>query len=156
MSLLQRIQVLPLDVLDKGYGNGCLIGNPADDRRDQAESGHLRCPPATLPGDDFVSLRLTESSGIQRPNHYGLNDTLGLDRIRQFLQGFGPHVEARLVASTLQEVERQLGQLLAIRSRCGDRRVSSGDRGCARGSLAQEVRQAPAQRGFFVDHGGGS
>src|SRR2546429_479797 len=56
--LLERIEVLALDVLDEGDGDRSLIRDVADDRRDLREPGHLRGAPAPLAGDDLVALRL--------------------------------------------------------------------------------------------------
>ena len=54
--LLQRIQVLALNVLDERHRDRRLIGHIADDRRYFRDSRHLRRAPAALAGDDFVAL----------------------------------------------------------------------------------------------------
>ena len=52
--LLERVQVLALNVLDQRDRDGGLVGNVADDGRDRLQARHLRGPPAALAGHDLV------------------------------------------------------------------------------------------------------
>ena len=90
-------------------------GDDADDGRDVVQAGHLGRPPATLARDDLVADRLAGLLGRQRPHDDRLHDALGADRIGQLLQALGPHVEPRLVAPALQQVDRQARQFFVAR-----------------------------------------
>ena len=46
-----------------------------------------------------------------RPHHDRLHDALGADRVGQFVERLGPHVEAWLIAAALQQIQRQVRQL---------------------------------------------
>ena len=60
--LLERVQVLALDVLDEGERDGMLVVDAPQHRRDLVQARHLRGAPAALAGDDLVALRLALGS----------------------------------------------------------------------------------------------
>src|SRR5689334_184917 len=76
--LLQRIEILTLDVLDERHGDGRLIGDVTDDGRNVTEPGHLRGAPAPLAGDDLVALGLAVDGGLERAHDYRLHHALRL------------------------------------------------------------------------------
>ena len=61
--LLERVQVLALDVLDQGERDGVLVVDAPQHGRDLVQARHLRGAPAALAGDDLVALRL---AGLRR------------------------------------------------------------------------------------------
>src|SRR5262249_9252277 len=142
--LLEWVEVLTLYVLDERDRDGGLIGDVTDDGRDVGEPGHRRRPPAPFSGDDLVALRLAVDRGLERTHHDRLHDPLRLDGVGEFSERLGPHVDARLVTSPLQEIERQLGQLLPHGH--GRRHGGGG------GARAEQIREAAAERGFPVHH----
>jgi len=52
-GLFQRVEILPLEILGDGHGQGRDIVERPDDRRDMRETGKLGGSPATLPGTDL-------------------------------------------------------------------------------------------------------
>lgn len=54
LRLFQRIQVLPLEVLDEGNFHGLLVGNFPDDDGDFVQPQHPCRTPAAFAGDDLV------------------------------------------------------------------------------------------------------
>ncbi len=130
-GLLERVQVLALDVLDERHRDRGFVGHDADDGRDVVQAGHLRGPPATLARDDLVADRLAGLLGGERAHHDRLHDALGADRVGEFLQAFGTHVEARLVAAALQQVDRDAREFLVARRGRDRRRGLGADVPCA-------------------------
>jgi hypothetical protein len=111
--LLQRIQVLALDILDKRHRDGRLIGDVPDNGRNFLEPRHLRSAPAALACDDLVALRaLNLADG---PCNDGLDDTLRPDRRREVLERILANIDARLVLAALQQVDGQLTQAIRMR-----------------------------------------
>src|SRR5690606_7569984 len=104
--LLERVQVLALDVLDQGHRDRGLVRDVADDGRHDLEARHLRGPPAPLAGDDLVAD--LAAAVAQRPHDDRLHDALRADRLGELGQGLLAHVDARLVLAALQQVDRQL------------------------------------------------
>ena len=80
-SLLQWIQVLPLDIFDQRHRQCRFIGYGANQSRHLGKSGQLGCTPSSFAGNDFV---LTVTN---RAHQYRLHDTLRLDRFCEFGQG---------------------------------------------------------------------
>ena len=56
LRLLDRVQLLALDVLDEGQLEEVLVRDLAHRDRDRGEAGRLRRPEAPLPRDDLVAL----------------------------------------------------------------------------------------------------
>src|ERR1039457_2679849 len=119
-----------------------------DDGRNLAQAGKLRRAPAPLAGDDLVALRLPLRADIEGAHDDGLYDSLNSNGIRKLLERLLPQIGARLIAAALQEVERKLGQFLALRgfisARCG------GYAACRGGS--QQIRESAAKSGSLLDH----
>jgi len=100
VGLLNRVEILALDILDQRHGNGGLIGDIPHQGGHLVEASHLGGAPATFPGDDFVAV------WSQRTHHNGLHDALAADRLGQLLEGFRVHIAARLVFATLEKFYR--------------------------------------------------
>ena len=143
---LQRIQVLALNVLDERNGDCRLIGNLADNGWDLGKARQLRRTPTPLTGNDLVAPRRAIRR-LQRSYDDRLDDALRANRIRKLLQSLRAHIRAGLVAPTLQEVERKLGQFLARAHPVG-----RGGRHAARGGWAQQIRESPPECGSLVHH----
>ena len=79
-SFLNRIQVLPLNILDQADLYDLLLGILFHDDRHFFHSRHLRGPPSSLPGDDLIVV-------LSLPYKDGLDHAKLLDRIRQFQEG---------------------------------------------------------------------
>ncbi len=152
--LFERIEVLALNVLDERDRDRCLVGNVPDDGRDLPQPRHLCRPPAALTRDDLVALCLAGSGRSDRPDHDRLHHALRLDGVGQLLQRFRPHVHPGLVAAPLQQIERQLRQLLARRGNCGRRGGRCrGNLGHVRRGPAEQVSQTATERGLLLHHG---
>ena len=52
--LLERVELLTVQVLQQGVAQHDVVGGVADDRRDATEPGLARCPPASLAHDELV------------------------------------------------------------------------------------------------------
>ena len=74
LRLLERIQVLALDVLDQRERERRLIGNVLHERRDLAQPCLLRRAPAALAGDDL------EAAAIDGPHEDRLHHPLLANR----------------------------------------------------------------------------
>jgi hypothetical protein len=157
---LERVQVLALDVLDERHRDGGFIGHAPDDGGHGLEARDLGRAPPAFARDDLVALRLARCGTVHRTHDDGLHDALRLDRRRQLFQGFLAHVHARLVFAPLQQIDREIGQLIARKLR--GRRCRSVWRGCRpRGGfrpprdLSQQGLEAAAHDRFLRAHGGG-
>jgi len=71
-SGLNRIQILPLNVLDEGDFEQPVVWDVAYDNRNLIELGKLRGPPPALPGDELVAI-------AQLPDHQRLDYAIGAD-----------------------------------------------------------------------------
>jgi hypothetical protein len=108
--LLERVEVLALDVLDERHGERGLVGNLAHQHRHFVQAGELRSAPAPFAGDDLVA------AAVDRAHQDRLHDALRLDRGGQLVQRLLVHVRARLVLAGLQVVDAQ--GVLAPAARC--------------------------------------
>ena len=142
--LLERVQVLALDVLDEGERDGVLVVDAPQHRRDLVQARHLRGAPAALAGDDLVALRLARRRRADRAHDDRLDDALGLDRVREVRERFLAHVHARLVLAARQEVHGDLQELLARRRRARLR---------PRLGFAEQRLEPAPQPAFLVAHG---
>ncbi|MNM79664.1 hypothetical protein D3C81_916040 [compost metagenome] len=138
-GLLDRIEVLALDVLDQRHGDRRLVADLAHQRRNAFQAGQLAGAPAAFAGDDLVAL------AIDRAHHDRLHQPLAADRVGQLLECLRVHVAARLVLATLQQVQRQLLQFIARRP---DRLILQG---VDAGATEQGV-QATAESAFLHSH----
>ena len=80
-GLLQRIQVLPLQVFHQGQLLGLPVVGLHHPDGDVGESRQAAGPPAPLPGDDLIE------PGVQPPDGDGLEQAVLGDGFRQLLQG---------------------------------------------------------------------
>ena len=101
-GLLQRVQVLALDVLDQGQGQGVLVTDFLDDDRYRLQLGERRGAETPFAGDDLVA------PVVDGTDHQGLQQAMLMDRVRQLLQGGFVHAGAGLVAPGLQQVQGDL------------------------------------------------
>ena len=137
-GFFQRVQVLALDVLDQGQGQGVLVADFLDDDRHRLELGQRCGAEAPFASDDLVA------PIVDRADHQGLQQTMLMDRVRQLLQGGFVHAGTGLVAPGLQQVQGHLADaFLGGGGRTGgDRSRLRGNRGR---SLIQHRAIAPQQ-----------
>ncbi len=130
--LLDRIQVLALDVLDQRDRDGRLVRDVAHDGRDRVQARELCGAPAALARDDLVT-RLAVALRRQRPHDDRLDDALRFDRLGELRERVVAHVDARLVAAALEEVDGHLAERGLGRRRAALNR----SRLCARGATSR-------------------
>ena len=135
LGLLDRVEVLALEVLDEGGGERVGVAERADEARHLGEAGRLGGAPAALAGDDL------EAGGIggMRAHQDGLEDAAGADRFRELGLGRLVHAAARL------ERVRARGR----RSAAPGRRRRAGGRGDGIGGVAHQGGEAAAEAGRF-------
>ena len=109
LGLLQRGQVLPLQVLYQRQLPHLGVIRLYYDRRDLAQSGHPAGPPAPLPRDDLI-----HPAG-QRAHHHRLQNTMLPDGIRQLRQRVRLKGLSRLVLIGLNIGDAQRHQAAALR-----------------------------------------
>ena len=132
--LLERIQIFALDILDqrnRRRGFGIQFTNH---RRHLLQTRQLRRTPATFTGDQLVMISF-------RSKDYGLHDTLRTNRISQFLQRLLIEVLPWLKATSLNLLDIDLDQAIAM--------------GLGTGNLfeiSDQGTQSPAQSLFFLSH----
>src|SRR5437868_7338695 len=90
VSLLERVEVLALDILDQRKFRGRRIVDLADDRRNAVEPRPLRRPPAALASDDHIILAVG-------PKQDRLEDAAQPDRLGELVERFLVELDARLV-----------------------------------------------------------
>ena len=95
LRLLERIQVLALDVLDQCHGQRGRVVDWLDQHRYQVEPSKLRGTEAPFARDDLVL------TGIDRPHEDRLHDALYFDRFGEFGQCLRIHLCARLILAGL-------------------------------------------------------
>ncbi len=118
--LLQRREVLALQVLDDRDLQRDVVVELLDERRDGRQPGHPRRPPATLAGHQLELVRPA------RPDEDGLEDAVFTDRGGQLLEGGHLELEARILGVGLDPVDRDVSntaRLAALgREEADDRR----------------------------------
>src|SRR5690606_34816193 len=122
--LLQRVELLPVQVLHEGVTEQVVVAGVADDRRDGLQPGHLGRPPAALAHDELV---LVLTARRRRAGGDRLQETDGADRLGELRQGLLVEVLARLARVDRDGADGQFGE------------VGAGDRlqlPCRRGSVA--------------------
>ena len=124
-----------LDVFDQRHRDRGFIGHDAHDGGDVVQASHLRRAPAALTRDDLVARGLAGSLGCERPHDDRLDHPLRANGIRELLQALGPHVHARLVTPSLQEVDGYACELLVTR-RGGSRGLDNFERRAVRNRRA--------------------
>ena len=137
-GFFQRVQVLALDVLNEGQGEGVLIADFLDDDGNRLELGERSGTETPFAGDDLVA------PVVDRADHQGLQQTMLMDRVRQLLQGGFVHAGTGLVAPGLEQVQGHLADAF-LGGGCrvdGDRGRLGGNRGWG---LIQHRAIAPQQ-----------
>ena len=90
-----RVEVFPLQVFNQTHCQRGFVADVFDDDGNLGQPGQLAGAPAAFSGDQFV----LRQSVLAHDNR--LNNALGFDGLRQFLQCFVIHLHARLVTSGL-------------------------------------------------------
>src|SRR6185295_14955132 len=99
LRLLDRIEVLALDILDQGDLERLLVAELADDGGDLVQPRALRRAPAPLAGDDLEAVAV-------RANDDRLDDAARLDGGGELDQGLLLEDAARLAGMRLDACER--------------------------------------------------
>jgi hypothetical protein len=113
LRLLERIEVLALDVLDQRHRRGGLVGHVLHEHRHFVEAGNACGTHAALAGDDLEAL------GPDRSHEHRLHHALRLDALGQLVERAFVHARARLVLAGLQLVEAQRVRRVSHRHRDG-------------------------------------
>ena len=144
-GLLNGVEILALDVLDQGHRHGGLVTDLPHHCGDGGKAGPLGTAPAALAGDDLVAV------DPEPPHQQRLDDALGADRVRQFLQRLLVHVPPGLIAAALEEFDGKLQQAGGPGwNRHGRVRRFRRPRRGGLPHVAQQGAQALAQSGFFL------
>ena len=122
-GLLDRVEVLALEVLDDGDLHRLLVGDLADDGGDGGFAGALGGEPAALAGDEL------EASGVLADGD-GLDDAGDLDGVGEFVEGDFVEVGAGLVGIAVDELDGNVadeftGGLLGEGGVSGDGRLDA-------------------------------
>jgi hypothetical protein len=105
LRLLQRVQVLALQVLDQRHHRGGLVGHLAHQHRHFFEPGQARGAHAAFAGDDLVAPLGRRADG---PHQHRLHHALRLDALGQLVERALVHARAWLVLAGLQAFELQV------------------------------------------------
>jgi hypothetical protein len=148
LRLLQRVEVLALDVLDQRHRHHGAVVDRAHHRRDLPQARLLRSAPAAFAGDDLVTHATAVATDFA--DHDRLDHALRLDRLGQLVELGRVHAGTRLELARLQPGHRQPQQRLA--------RLRFQRRDLGRGLGSQQGFQAAAQaallrRGRLGTHG---
>ena len=101
--LLQRVQILALDILDQRHGDCRVVRNLPYNGGNRVEPGHLRRAPAAFARHDLVALGVAGLADGPRDDR--LHDALRLDGAGQLLERVLAYIQPRLVPAALQQVE---------------------------------------------------
>ncbi len=115
-GLLDRVEVLALEVLDDGDLHRLLVGDLADDGGDGGFAGALGGEPAALSGDEL------EASGVLADGD-GLDDSGDLDGVGEFVEGGFVEVGAGLVGIAVDELDGKVADGIRRRAAGGVRLV---------------------------------
>src|SRR5262249_8363280 len=127
---LERIEVGALDIFDdRKFERLAVVGLEAHDWH-LMQSCALRRPPAPLPGDDFVDLRIAR----QRAGKDRLKDALFLERGGELVERIGTKILPRVARIGAQKFDRNF--LRAARARRGGKRLRSAKK---RGQTASQT-----------------
>src|SRR5207248_11196275 len=108
LRLLERIQILALDVLDQREGQRRLIGHDADERGNLGEPRALGREPAPLASDNFIP------AGVDGTHEDRLHYALVTNRIRELDERLLIHPRTRLIATRADLVERERAERVAF------------------------------------------
>jgi hypothetical protein len=126
--LLQRVQVLPLQVLHQGQFQHLLGGQVLNDDRHRRQAGQFRRPPAPLPCHQLVTVPLPDDDE-------GLKDAVVLDGEGQFHQFVVPDGHTGLVGIGADVLHRHLQDARRL--------LASGDQRLQSSAQAEFTRHAP-------------
>jgi len=140
LGFFQGIQILALHVFDQGHGGRGLVVHVLDQHRHLGQPGDLGRAEAAFAGDDLVGIfPVLLADGADQD---GLQQTLFLDRGRQFIERAFIHAGARLVLAGLQFGHgHHRGQAL--------RSLRLGFFGDIGGAAEKRVQSASQTLGFF-------
>ena len=141
LSLLQRIEVLALDVFNERHGCGSLVGHIPHQHRNRLQTGQTRGAKAPFASNDLVFASVVALGEL--PHQNGLHDALRLDGLGQLVQRPFVHARSRLVNARHHLVKPELmGRAgFGLKWRIGH-------------FGAQQSFQSTAKAfGFFGDHG---
>jgi hypothetical protein len=119
MRLLERAEVLALDVLDQAHHRGRIVGNDPDQHRHLLEPGQARGTHAAFAGDDLVL------PGVHGPDEDRLHHALAANALGELVKRSLVHADARLVLADAQADERQ-ARWGRIGARFADLRAEQG------------------------------
>ena len=101
LALLDRIQLLPLDVFDQGKFEEFFVRHLTDNRRYTAKLSPLRRPPTPFTGDDLVTV-------VDATNYNRLHNPILADRLCQLLKLKVVKAGTRLLRVWLDEIKVDL------------------------------------------------
>ncbi len=101
LGLLNWVEILALQVLDKGHFHGPIIGDIANYHGNLWQLGALGGTPAAFPGNQFIAV--TQSANEQR-----LNDPAGTDGLRKLFERLFAEVRPGLVWTRVDQVDVDL------------------------------------------------
>jgi hypothetical protein len=104
-GLVERVQILSLQVFDERLLEAGDIIDRADDRGDRREAGSPGRSVATFASDDLVL------AGRELPDEYRLENTDRLDRVDQSSKGLLVELLPRLKGVRLDLIERELNEI---------------------------------------------
>jgi hypothetical protein len=117
LSLLNGVEVFALDVLDERDLKQLFVGDVTDDDRDAKKAGALGRTPSAFARDDFVL-------PVNTPHENRLDDPVGPDALREFLQAVFLDERARLTRIRDEQVDVELeGPSLGVRGAAGGAHV---------------------------------
>jgi hypothetical protein len=116
LRLLDRVEVLALDILDQRNLKRLRVGKIAHDRRDLMQLRLLRRAPASLARDDLEAVAV-------RPHHNRLDDAARLDRGGELVERLLAENAARLARVRLNARDRNTAHVAAAQF-AGDRRFT--------------------------------
>ncbi len=114
VGLLDRVQVLALEVFDERHLERDFLGNVANDDGNARECGPLGGAPAAFTGNQLVAK--THPADDER-----LHDSARTDRARQLFDGLLAEAGARLIGAGIDQVDIDLKQNVSLSRRWGHR-----------------------------------
>ena len=132
MGLLNRVEILTLEVLDERHLYRRRVWYVAYDNRHAGELSSLGSAPAALAGDEL-------KSPVDSPDYKRLDNTSGTNGLRQFVERSFAKLRARLIGAGLDQVNIDLKEAVICQGcRC---------RGCLRqGWCCRRCRSRHSER----------
>src|SRR5690349_16436229 len=125
LAFLDRVEILPLDVLDQRDLGRAAIVHLADDHRNLVQPCRLRRAPAPLTGKNLVAIGLRRIAAHEDR----LQDSLLAHRLGQRVEVLGIEMTSRLKAAWLQLLYRQAALAILLLRRCCGRFLVPEERG---------------------------